>query len=222
MVEDDPTNGKGFESAVAYAVADRLGYGKNQVAWTRVAFNAAISPAPKAFDFDINQFSITEDRRKAVDFSSGYYDVTQAVVTVKGSPVAGAKSIADLRSAKLGAQIGTTSLTALKSQIGPSGSPAVFQTNDAAVQALKNGQIDGLVVDLPTAFYLASAELDDGVLVGQLPATGGAPEQFGLLLEKDSALTSCVSKAVDALRADGTLAQLSTRWLAQAGAPVLQ
>ena len=222
MVDNDPTTGKGFESAVAYAVAGKLGFARNQVTWTRVAFNAAISPAPKAFDFDINQFSISEDRKKAVDFSTGYYDVAQAVVTVKGSPIAGAHSIADLKGAKLGAQIGTTSLAALKAQIAPSGTPAVFQTNDTAVQALKNGQVDGLVVDLPTAFFLASAELDNGVLVGQLAAASGTPEQFGLLLEKGSAVTGCASKAVDALRADGTLAALATKWLARAGAPELK
>ncbi|MTD15701.1 transporter substrate-binding domain-containing protein [Nakamurella sp. YIM 132087] len=221
MVDNDPTNKKGYESAIAYAVAEKLGYTDDQVTWTRVAFNAAISPAPKAFDFDINQFSITDDRKQAVDFSSGYYDVTQAVVTVDSSPIAGATTVADLKSANLGAQIGTTSLTALQDQIAPDSDPQIFQTNDAAVQALKNGQVDGLVVDLPTAFYLANAELEGGKLVGQLPPTGEAAEQFGLLLEKDSPLTTCVSAAVDAIRADGTIDALATEWLADAGAPVL-
>lgn len=219
--DNDPTNGKGFESAVAYAVAGRLGYTKDQVSWVRAKFNAAISPAPKDFDFDINQFSISEDRKKAVDFSTGYYDVTQVVVTTKDSPIAGAKSIADLKNAKLGAQIGTTSLTALKDQIAPAGNPAVFQTNDLAVKALQNKQIDGIVADLPTGFYMTGAQLDNGVIVGQLP-TVGAPEQFGLLLEKGSPLTDCASKAVDSLRSDGTLDKLRQTWLTAAGAPELK
>ena len=220
MVDNDPTNGKGYESAVAYAVANELGFSKDQVTWVRVKFNTAISPAPKNFDFDINQFSISADRAKAVDFSSGYYDVTQAVVTTKNSPIAKATTIADLKNAKLGAQVGTTSLTALKALGGQD--PVIFQTNDTAVQALKNGQVDGLVLDLPTAFYVAGAELDNGQIVGQLPQTVGQPEQFGLLLEKDSPLTTCASKAVDALRADGTLAALTKQWLTGQGAPVLK
>jgi len=223
FVDNKPENDKGFEGAVAYAVATKLGYSDSQVTWVRAHFDAVISPAPKNFDFDINEFSITADRAKVVDFSSGYYDVTQAVVTVKGSKIAGAKSIADLKDAKLGAQIGTTSLSAINDQIKPSQQPAVFQTNDAAVQALQNGQIDGIVTDLPTAFYMSSAQVKNGVLVGQLTQPAGqTPEQFGLLLEQGSPITSCVSAAVDALRADGTLAALATKWLAQAGAPVLK
>ncbi|MET3808022.1 polar amino acid transport system substrate-binding protein [Nakamurella sp. UYEF19] len=217
-----PANGKGFESAVAYAVATKLGYAKADVIWTKESFNAAVSPAPKDFDFDINEFTITADRAKAVDFSTGYYDVTQAVVTTKGSAIASAKSIADLKGAKLGAQIGTTSLTALNTLIAPSTKATIFQTNDTAVAQLKNGQVDGIVVDTPTAFYMASAQLDNGVIVGQLPAGSGTPDQFGLLLDKGSSLTSCASKAVDALRADSTLAKLQTTWLANAGAPVLK
>ena len=217
-----PTSGKGFESAVAYAVAGRLGYDKSKVTWVKESFNAAISPAPKNFDFDINEFTITATRAKAVDFSTGYYDVTQAVVTVKGSKIAGAKTIADLKNARLGAQIGTTSLDALNSTIAPTDKPTVFPTNDKAVEQLKNGQVDGIVVDTPTAFYMASAQLDNGVIVGQLPSGTGTPDQFGLLLDKGSQLTSCASKAVDALRADGTLAKLQTTWLANAGAPVLK
>ncbi len=219
---NDPTNGKGFESAVAYAVAGKLGFDRSKVSWVKQSFNAATSPAPKNFDFDINQFTITATRAKAVDFSTGYYDVTQAVVTVKGSKIAGAKSLADLKNAQLGAQIGTTSLDALNTVIAPTSKATVFPTNDKAVQQLKNGQVDGIVVDTPTAFYMASAQLDNGVIVGQLPSGGGSPEQFGLLLDKGSPLTACASKAVDALRADGTLARLQTTWLAKAGAPVLK
>ncbi|GAB3272605.1 ABC transporter substrate-binding protein [Kineosporia babensis] len=221
--DNDPTNGKGFESAVAYAVAEQLGYTKDQVKWATVGFNAAVQPGRKTFDFDINQFSITDERKQAVDFSSGYYDVAQAVVTIKGSKAAGATSLADLKDVKLGAQVGTTSYQAIEDQIQPSQQPAVFDDNDKAKLALNNGQVDALVVDLPTALYLASAELDGGSVIGQLPAAGTATEQFGLLLAKDSSLTSCVSGAVDALRADGTLDKLETEWLTDAaGAPELK
>ncbi len=221
FVDNTPSNGKGFESAVAFAVAGKLGYTKDQVVWIKESFNAAISPAPKNFDVDVNQFSITEDRKKAVDFSSSYYDVTQAVVTVKGSKIAGATTLAALKDAKLGAQIGTTSLDALKTEIAPTSPPTIFQTNDTAVTGLKNKQVDGIVVDLPTAFYMAAAQLDNGVIVGQLPVSGKS-DQFGMLLDKGSPLTPCVSKAVDALRSDGTLKKLQGTWLTQAGAPELK
>ncbi|MBT0767791.1 amino acid ABC transporter substrate-binding protein [Kineosporia sp. J2-2] len=221
--DNDPANGKGYESAVAYAVAKQLGYTDDQVKWSTVTFNAAVQPGKKAFDFDINQFSITDERKEAVDFSSGYYDVAQAVVTVKGSKAAGATSIADLKGLKLGAQVGTTSYDVIESQIAPTSDPSVFDDNDKAKLALNNGQIDALVVDLPTALYLASAELDDGVVVGQLPQTGDAQEQFGLLLAKNSSLTDCVTQAVDALREDGTLETLETEYLTDsAGAPELK
>jgi polar amino acid transport system substrate-binding protein len=219
--DNKPSNGKGFESAVAYQVAQRLGYPAENVIWTSVTFNNAIAPGPKAFDFDINQFSITPERRNAVDFSSPYYLVRQTVITVKGSKIAGAKSIADLRAAKLGAQVGTTSYTAITDLIQPTAKPSVFNNNDDAKAALVNGTVDGIVVDLPTAFYMTGAELDNGVIVGQLPQIG-VPEQFGLVLDKDSPLTGCVSKAVDQLRQDGTLAVLEKTWLAgTGGAPEL-
>jgi polar amino acid transport system substrate-binding protein len=222
FVDDNPSNGKGFESAVAYAVADELGFAKGEVSWITVPFTTAYAPGRKKFDVDINQVSISEARKKAVDFSSGYYDVAQTVVATKKSSIAGAKSIADLKGAKLGAQVGTTSYTAIKDQIKPTAKPAVYDTNDLAIQALKNGQIDGIVVDLPTAFYVTAAQLDDGTIVGQLPQGSGTPEQFGMVLAKNSPLTSCVSKAVDALKSDGTLAGLEKKWLAGTdGAPVL-
>lgn len=223
IVDDTPENGEGFEGAVAYAVAEELGYSHDQVNWVRADFNAAIQPGPKPFDFDINQFSITEERREAVDFSSSYYDVTQAVITIEGSPIAEAASLPDLQQAQLGAQVGTTSLQAIEEVVQPEVEPSVYNTNDEAKLALENGQIDGLVVDLPTAFYITAAELDNGVIVGQLPESGGETEQFGLVLDKDSPLTDCVSQAVDALREDGTLATIETEWLADvADAPVLE
>src|SRR5215213_4669505 len=219
---DDPSNGKGYESAVAYAVAKRLGYVPEAVKWSVVSFNSAIAPGPKTFDVDINQISITEERKKNLDFSSGYYDVAQSVVTVKGSKAADATTLAQLKKVKLGAQVGTTSYTAAKDQIAPEQAVAVYNTNDDAKAALQNGQIDALVVDLPTGLFLAAADLDDGKLVGQLPVTG-KPEQFGMVLDKGSSLTACVSQAVDALRADGTLQRLETQWLTDtAGAPELK
>lgn len=220
-MKNDPTSGKGFESAVAYAVATKLGYGKSSVKWTRASFNAAIAPGPKTFDADLNEVSITAKRAKFVDFSTGYYDVTQAVITTKGSDIANVKTVAGLRKAKLGAQVGTTSYEAIVSAIRPDSTPALFNSNTDAVAALKNGQIQGLVVDLPTAFYATAAQLDSGVIVGQLPSGQSAPEQFGVVLDKGSPLTSCVSKAVDALRKDGTLTKLATTWLSQKGAPKL-
>lgn len=220
FVDDDPSNGKGYESAVTYAVAEHLGFAASEVKWLTVQFNAAFAPGPKKFDLDVNQISISEDRRKAVDFSSGYYDVRQTVITTAGSKIAGAKSVAELADAKLGAQVGTTSYTALRDVVKPKQTPAVFDTNDLAVQALKNKQIDGIVVDLPTGFYMTAAQLDNGEIVGQLPA-GGQSEQFGFVLEKGSALTPCVSRAVDALKADGTLAKLQQQYLTAEGAPEL-
>jgi polar amino acid transport system substrate-binding protein len=217
---NDPSNGKGYESAVTYAVAKKLGFETAEVKWQTVQFNTAFAPGPKKFDLDVNQVSISEDRRKAVDFSSGYYDVRQTVITTAGSKIAGAKSIADLADAKLGAQVGTTSYTAIRDQIKPKQTAAPYDTNDLAVQALKNKQIDGIVVDLPTAFYMTAAQLDDGKIVGQLPASGQT-EQFGFVLEKGSSLTGCISQAVDALKADGTLANLQKQFLTESGAPEL-
>ena len=218
FVDDDPANGKGFESAVAYAVADKLGYGKDDVVWVRVPFNAAIAPGPKTFDANLNEFSITDERKQAVDFSSPYFDVTQALVTVKTSPAAAVTSLDGLTGLKLGAQVGTTSYTAAKAI---DGGVAVFNNNDDAKAALSNGQIDALVLDLPTAFAV-QAELTDGVIVGQLPPSDEQAEQFGIVLDKGSPLTACVSKAVDELGDESVLFKLQKEWLAGAGnAPVL-
>lgn len=214
FVDDDPANGKGFESAVAYAVADKLGYAKEDVKWVRVPFNAAIAPGPKTFDANLNEFSITDERKQAVDFSSPYFDVTQAVVAVKNSPAAQVKDLEGLKGLKLGAQVGTTSYTAATT-LNPNVS--VFNNNDDAKAALSNGQIDALVLDLPTAFQVQS-ELADGVIVGQLPNGSGQAEQFGIVLDKGSPLTTCVSKAVDELGQNGDLFKLQKTWLAGAGA----
>ncbi len=223
FVDDDPTSGKGFESAVAYAIADKLGYPKDKVAWVRVPFNAAIQPGPKTYDVDLNEFSITDERKQAVDFSAPYYDVKQAVVTVGTSKAAGVTTLAGLKDLKLGAQVGTTSYDAIVKQIAPTAQPSVFNSNDDAKLALTNGQVDAIVVDLPTAFYVTGAELTGGKIVGQLPLGTGTPEQFGAVLDKGSALTTCVSGAVTALNTAGTLKQLETQWLSSAGsAPELK
>ncbi|WP_217571100.1 ABC transporter substrate-binding protein [Streptomyces sp. GbtcB7] len=221
--DDKPANGKGFESAVTYAVAKQLGYDKSDVVWQTVPFNKAFAPGVKTFDFDINQVSISAERKKAVDFSSGYYDVRQAVIALKGSKAAKAKSIADLKGVKLGAQVGTTSLNYIDDVVKPTQQPAAYAKNDQAKSALKNGQVDAIVVDLPTAFYITAAEVTDAKIVGQFENTAGTPEQFGLVLDKGSALTPCVTKAVDALRQDGTLASIEKQWLSEAvDAPVLK
>jgi len=220
VIDDKPESGEGFEGAVAYAVAKQLGFSNDEVVWVRTTFDGAVTPGEKNFDFNLQQFSITADRSKVVDFSSPYYTAPQAIVSYKGSKIAGKTSLAELKNAKLGAAVGTTSLDAVENQIGIK--PQVFNDNAAAVTALKNGQIDGLVVDLPTAFYLSGVEVKDGLIVGQLPSTG-AGDQFGLLLSKGSKLTTCVTGAVDAITADGTLAAITDKWLAtDAGAPVLK
>ena len=217
-----PSNGKGFESAVAYAVAKQLGYPASKVKWVKAPFNTVIQPGKKAFDFDINEVSITPERAKAIDFSTGYYDVAQALITTTKSKIAKAKTIADLSNAKLGAEVGTTSYSTITDVIKPKAKPSVFDTNDVATQALINGQIDGLVLDLPTAFYVAAASLKNGLIVGQFAPKSGS-EQFGLVLSKGSALTKSVSAAVDALRANGTLKKIAAQWLSNtAGAPVLK
>ncbi|MFF4570919.1 ABC transporter substrate-binding protein [Streptomyces sp. NPDC001410] len=221
--DDKPANGKGFESAVAYAVAQRLGYDKSAVVWQSVPFNKAFAPGVKTFDFDINQVSISTERKKAVDFSSGYYDVRQAVIALKGGKAAKATSIADLKNLKLGAQVGTTSLDYITDVVKPKQEAAVYAKNDQAKSALKNGQVDAVVTDLPTAFYITAAEVTSAKIVGQFENLGGTPEQFGLVLDKGSALTSCVTGAVDALRKDGTLARIEKQWLSDAvDAPVLK
>ena len=220
VIDDAPESGEGFEAAVAYAVATQLGFSKDEVKWVRTTFDGAVTPGEKNFDFNLQQFSITEERKAAVDFSSPYYTAPQAIVSFKGSKIEGKTSIADFKDAKLGAAVGTTSLDAVETQLGVK--PSVFNDNAAGVSALKNKQIDGLVVDLPTAFYLSGVEIENGLIVGQLPSTGSG-DQFGLLLSKGSALTSCVSGAVDAITADGTLASITDTWLAtNTGSPVLK
>lgn len=221
-VEDDkPESKKGFEAAVAYAVAGKLGFADADVTWVRTTFDEAIAPGPKEWDLNIQQFSITEERKQAVDFSSPYYTTTQAVLTYEGSPLAGATTLAELKEGTFGAMVGTTSLNAINDQIAPAKPAEVFNSNADTAQALKNKQVDAIVVDLPTALYLAAVEIDGGKIIGQLAdATGG--DQFGFVLPKGSELTAPVSAAVDALAADGTLAALEQQWLSESiSVPVL-
>lgn len=216
--DDDPTNGEGFESAVAYAVADKLGFMPADVVWEVVPFNTSYAPGDKNFDFDINQISITPERAEVVDFSDGYYTVNQAVVAFNDSPIAGATTITELKDAKLGAQVGTTSLDFVTEVVQPVAEPYVFNDTNDAKSALSNGQIDGIVVDLPTAYYVTAVEFDDSKIVGQFAAQEGG-EEFGLLFQKGNPLVSCVNKALAELKESGELQQIQDTWLAGTTAP---
>jgi len=217
----DPYSGKGYESAVVYAIATQLGFTKAQVRWTVVPFTSSFRPGKKPFDLYVTQVSYSPERARSVDFSRGYYFVNQSVVGRKGTPIAKVKTIAGLKRYKLGVQVGTTSLTYITRNIRPSSSPAVYDTNDAAIQALKNGQIDGIVVDLPTAFYVTAVQLDDGVIVGKLP-TKGSQERFGAVFRKGNSLRRCVDRAIGNLRSNGAIAKIEKQYLARAGAPDLK
>jgi polar amino acid transport system substrate-binding protein len=219
----DPTKTptkKGYEAEVAYGIARQIGFTDAEVKWTVVPFNQAFRPGPKKFDFDINQISYKPERANAVDFSDSYYDVEQAIVGLESNPIATAKSIADLKERKLGAQVGTTSLEAINETIEPSQEPSVYDTNNDVVSALKAEQIDGAAVDFPTALYMAAVQLEDGKVVGRLPAEEGG-EYFGVVLEKDSPLTECINEAIAALHEDGTIDRLEQKWLG-GSAPVLE
>jgi polar amino acid transport system substrate-binding protein len=216
----NPYSRQGYESAVAYAVANKLGFTNPEVKWIVVPFNTSFAPGAKKFDFDINQISYSAARAKTVDFSDSYYDVNQALVVVKGTPIASATSIAALKPYKFGAQLGTTSYDYIVNNIKPAKKTAVFDTNDGAVASLKNKQIDGLVVDLPTAFYISAVQVPNGKILGQFP-TVGTPEHFGLVFENGNSLVSCVNDALAQLRSAGTLKRLEAKWL-QADAPVLK
>ena len=218
----DPRSGEGYESAVAYAVASQLGFKSTQVVWKYTPFAKAFAPGSKPFDFDINQISYTPARAKVVTFSDSYYDVNQAVVVLKGTKIASVRTRTGLRDFKLGAQLGTTSYAYIKDVIEPSRQPAVYQQNAAAIQALKNKQIDGLVVDLPTAFYITSAQLQSAKVLGQFPTQAGG-EHFGMVFAKGNPLAACVNRALARLKGNGTLAGIRQQWLAKAtGAPVLK
>lgn len=219
--DNDPTNGRGFESAVAYAIAGQLGYSKDQVKWVVEGFNSSYAPGPKDFDFDLNQISITPQRQQQVDFSSPYYEAKQAVVALKDSDAAGATSLDDLKSANIGVQIGTTSLDAVNEEIEPDDDPKVYDTSNDVVTALKQGAVDVVVVDVPTAFYLTAVQVPEATVVGQFAAPGG--DEWGALLEKGSPLTDCVSFAIDELKDSGELPQIEQTWISEkTNAPVIE
>jgi polar amino acid transport system substrate-binding protein len=218
---NDPANGKGFESAVAYAIAAKLGFARGEVKWVTEPFNSSYAPGPKTFDFDVNEISITPKRSQVVDFSAPYYTAPQAVVARNDSQYAHASTRAALTGAKIGVQIGTTSLDAVRQIVKPKSQPQVFNDSNDVVSALKNRQVDAVVVDLPTAFYLTSAQVKGARIVGQFDAPGG--DSWGALLAKGSGLTPCVTKAVQQLRTSGQLRQITKQWMgAAAGAPQLR
>lgn len=222
--DNDPSDGKGFESAVAYAVAGRLGFAKSQVKWVVEPFDSSYAPGAKQFDFDINEISITPERAKAVDFSTGYYAADQGVLVLNGSKYAAATSLTQLKGAKIGVQVATTSYQAVVDQLEPSQQPNVYNTSNDEINALQNHQVDAIVTDMPTVFYLAGAQLNNGKIVGQFSYDGGSQnEEFGLLLQKNSPLTSCLDQAVGALKDSGQLKQIQDQWLsASANVPFLK
>jgi polar amino acid transport system substrate-binding protein len=210
VLDNKPQTGKGFESAVAYAVAAKLGFARKDVVWTRTTFDSAIAPGPKNFDLNLQQYTITSKRAKAIDFSAPYYQTTEALVSIKGSAADSAKTLTALKKIKIGVAAASTSNTIVLKDVGVQ--PEVFNSNDDAVLALKSGQVDAIAVDLPTAFYLAGAELKHGEILGQFAETTGG-DQFGIVLAKGSSLTAKVSAAVNAIRKDGELAAITKKWL---------
>ena len=223
VIDDAPDSGEGFEAAVAYAIAEELGYDAADVVWVRTTFEAAIQPGPKDFDFNLQQYTITEERAQNVDFSTPYYSTPQAVITVESSPAASATSLADLQGLLIGAASGTTSFEAIEETIQPTAGAQAFNNNDDAKLALETGQIDALVVDLPTAFYLSAVELTGGKIVGQLPQSAGISDEWGLVLTKDSPLTDAVNEALQRMIDSGRLQEITDAWLgSDQGAPVLQ
>ena len=216
----NPYSGEGYESAFAYAVAEQMGFSDDQVVWVPIPFNNSIAPGPKDFDFDVNQTSVTPEREEGTTFSDGYYDVSQALVVNKGTPIANATSIADLKPYLFGVQIGTTSLDLVNEVIQPDQQPRVFDRSVDVIQALNNGQIDGYVVDAPVAYVnVLIGQAENGVVVGQFPEQG---EHYGAVFELDNPLVGCVNLAIDALKSDGTLQSLEDEWLADLTYPVLQ
>ena len=221
--QGDPTTGKGFESAMAFAIAEQMGFTDDAVTWVPVAFNDSYAPGPKDFDFFIGQVTFNEDRAENADLSEGYYFGNQTVVMLAKSKFANATTITELKGAVLGAQIGTTSLATIEDVIQTTADAAVYNSTDDAIEDMQNGDIDGVVVDLPTAGFITTIQIEGGKIVGQIGLDAGAqPEHFSLVLEQGSALTECVNQAIQALNDDGTLDVLSDEWLPFNSAPELQ
>lgn len=217
VLDNDPKAGKGFEAAVAYEVAVRMGFEKDKVEWTTASFDASIQPGEKNFDFNMQQFSITEEREKVVDFSDPYYSAAMAVLTRKIITDKGAKpELASLKELLWGASSATTGLPMLQKLIQPSDKPMLYNDNNDVVAAMKANQIDAALFDLPTALYLGAAVLDDGVVLGQFPADRSEnPDQFGMLMAEGSPLKQCVNDALAAMKEDGTLESIEAEWLQQ-------
>jgi polar amino acid transport system substrate-binding protein len=218
---NDPSTGKGYESAVAYQIAKRLGFTKAQVTWSAVPFLRSFAPGKKSFDFYLGQVSSYPERRKAVTFSVSYYNVNQAVAGLKANPISKVRSLAGLKQYRLGASVGTTSYNYIVKFIKPTQAPRVYDTVNDVVTALKNKQIDGMVHDFPSMGYVTNVQVPGSTVVGRLP-TQGPQEHFGIVFQKGNALVRCVNKAVNQMRADGTLKRLEVRWLGQKGAPILK
>ena len=212
VIGDDPASGEGFEAAIAYAIADKLGFADDDVEWVRTSFEAAIAPGPKNFDFNIQQYTITDERKQAVDFSTPYYSASQAVVAISGGPAKGVDSIDGLKDLALGAMAGSTSAQTIEEVIQPNTDPLLYASNEDAVAAFNAGQFDAFVIDLPTAFLATAMYIDNSFIVGELPA-GGVADEWGVVLAKDSPLTERVSDAIGELREDGTLAEITDEWL---------
>ncbi|MGD2044121.1 MAG: ABC transporter substrate-binding protein [Acidimicrobiia bacterium] len=214
---DVPESGTGFEGALVYALAEELGFSDEQVTFVRTGFDEAIAPGPKEWDFNIQQYSITEDRDEVVDFSDPYYTTRQALVTYPDSPFASVESIDDLADAQLGAAIGTTSLDFIEDVIQPNTEASVYDENVDVEAAMNAGQIDGLVVDLPTAYFITAVQVEGSIIAGQFEAEAADPDDFGMLFEEGNSLVACVNQALSALRNDGTLQALEDEWLTQEG-----
>ena len=223
VVGDAPESGEGFEAAVAYAVAGELGFTNENVVWVRTGFDEAIQPGAKNFDFNLQQYSITEERKATVSFSDPYYSTNQAVVGFADSPVASATKVSELKELKFGAQSGTTSLDFINNVIEPTNEPFVYDDNAGAKAALEAKQIDAIVVDLPTAFYISAVEIEGSKVIGQFPLSDAvAADNFGLLFDKDNKLVDCVNTALGALKESGKLAEIEKTWLAdKTNAPVI-
>ncbi len=223
VIDDAPETGEGFEAAVAYAVAAEMGYDTDTVVWVRTTFDEAIQPGAKNFDMNLQQYSITEERKENIDFSLPYFTSNQAIVALEGSPAEGATTVADLKDVKFGAQVGTTSLAFITDVIQPTQEPFVYDDNVGAKAALEANQIDAAVFDLPTALYVSGVEIEGSSVVGQFPAdAGGTTDQFGFVLEKDNPLTACVDAAITTITDNGELDAITQEWLADfTGAPVI-
>ena len=222
VIDDAPESGRGFEAAVAYAVADQLGFAADDVVWVRSTFEQAIAPGPKDFDLNIQQFSITEERKANVDFSTPYYSATQALVTVSGSQADGVTTLAGLKDLMIGAMVGTTSAQTVEQVIAPTAGVQIYNNNEDVKNALEAGLIDAMALDLPTAFYTTQVEIENSTIIGELPAAG-ISDEWGFVLSKDSPLTEKVSAAIEALRDSGKLQEITDEWLgANAGVLKLQ